>query len=121
MNLHYLHTGESLRALVMVRDNARAELHVRPIGDGWVLVVVAGHPQCQPARHHWQGPYPNSKGAESALRSTVQAMLGRGFRVERALHSIWTVQAQRLARAVRDGHEPEAGREAFDPDSPEPL
>lgn len=101
----------------MVRNARRVELHVRPVGEeNWALVVLAGDPPHQPGRHKCQGPYQSTLKAERALRIMVQALLEQGFSVERADHPIWAVHAQRLARAMRDGREVDAGDYLFDPD-----
>lgn len=122
MKLHYLHTGESLRVLVMVRDERRVELHVKPIGeDTWALVALAGDPGYQPARHKCQGPYHDPAQAEAALRAVAVALLEQGYRVVREVHAIWTVQAQKVARAIRDRREANAGDYVFDPDQHEPI
>jgi hypothetical protein len=122
MKLHYLHTGESLRILVMGRDSKRIELHVRPVGESvWALVALSGDPSRQPGRNKCQGPYQSAQEAEGAMRAIAQALLEQGFTVERAVHPIWAVQAQRLARAIRDGREANTGDYLFDPDQHEPL
>lgn len=122
MKLHYLHTGESLRVLVMQREARRVELHVRPLGpENWAMVALMGDPPEQPGRHRCQGPFQDAQAAERALRSMVQTLLVQGFSVERAVHPIWAVQAQRLARAIRDGGNVDVGDFLFDPDAHEPL
>lgn len=70
MKLHYLHTGESVRVLVLLQDAKRIELHVRPGGEeAWVLVALVGEPPEQPGRNKCQGPYPRSHQAEHEVGS----------------------------------------------------
>ena len=122
MKLHYLHTGNSLRVLVLVRDSRRVELHVRCVADEtWTLVVLAGDPARQPGRSKCQGPYRSATAAEAALRFSARTLLEQGYTVERAVHPIWAVHAQRLARAIRDSREANAGVYRFDSDQHEPI
>lgn len=122
MKLHYLHTGGSLRVLVMLKDARRVELHVRSTGEeSWALVALAGDPARQPERRKCQGPFQTSAQAEGALRAIAQSLLEQGYTVERAVHSIWAVHAQGLARAIREGRDANAGAYLFDPDQHEPI
>ena len=43
MKLHYFHGRGPLRALVMVREQRRVELFIKPVGeDIWALVALSG-------------------------------------------------------------------------------
>ena len=118
MKLHYFHGPGPLRGLIMARDGRRVELFIKAIDeDAFALVALAGTPAQQPDRSKCQGPYRNAPQAEAALRGIAGALLEQDYRMERQ-HPIWSVQAQRLARQIRDDRNRNAGDYAFDPEQP---
>lgn len=111
-----------MRVLVLLQDATRIELHVRTGGEeAWVLVALVGQPPEQPGRSKCQGPYRRSHQAEDALRCAARRLLAQGFTVERAVHPIWAVQAQRLARFIREHGKVPTGVCQDDPDPHDPL
>ncbi|MBW0147811.1 PA4575 family protein [Marinobacter arenosus] len=122
MNLHYFHGRGPLKALVMVRRDHRLELFIRPVGEGtWALVALTGPDQGQPERKHCQGPWSTLARAESVLRSTAGALMGNGYEPRPSDYVVWSVTAQRLARALRPDQASGTDRHTLDPDQFEPL
>ncbi|MFE8070033.1 hypothetical protein QQM79_03150 [Marinobacteraceae bacterium S3BR75-40.1] len=122
MKLHYLHTSDRLRSLVLSDDRQRIELHIKPLDDDhWALVALAGKPDDQPGRVKCQGPYHRAEQAEAALRGIAASLIEQGYQVSTRLHAVWTIAAQRHANAIREGREAHSGDYAFDPDQHEPL
>lgn len=101
MKLHYFHGRSSLRDLVMVRDERRIELHIRPVGDGlWGLVVLSGPDQGRPDGQFRRGPWPTQVRAESVLRSIAGALMGDGYEPCPGHYVVWSIIAQRLSRTI---------------------
>jgi hypothetical protein len=126
MKLHYFHGRSPFRSLVMVRGEHRLELFIRPVGGAaWVLVALAGPDHGQPERQMCQGPWSTPARAESVLRSTAGALMGSGYQPRPSDYVVWSVVAQRLARAIRVNPETRTiagGRDAVpDPDQFEPI
>lgn len=122
MKLHYLHTADQLRSLVLSDSRRRIELHIKPVDEElWVLVALAGDPEMQPERAKCQGPYHDARQAEGALRGIAAALIEQGYDVVAKSHPVWTICAQRHAREVREGRELHSGQYSFDPDQLEPL
>lgn len=126
MKLHYFHGRSPFRSLVMMRDTHRLELFIRPVGGAaWVLVALAGPDHGQPERQLCQGPWNTPARAESVLRSTAGALMGNGYQPCPSDYVVWSVVAQRLARAIRVSPEngPAAGARGSvpDPDQFEPI
>lgn len=101
MKLHYFHGRSPLRHLVMMKDEQRIELHIRPVGDGvWGLVALAGPGQGRPDGQFCRGPWPTQARAESVLRSVAGTMMGKGYEPCPTDYVVWSVPAQRLARTI---------------------
>jgi len=119
MKLRYFHGPGPLRGLIMTRDSRRVELYIKQIDDeAYALVALAGEPQHQPDRSKCQGPYRTAPQAEAALRGIAGSLLEKDYAMARH-HPIWAVQAQRLARQIRD--ERRAGECAFEGDQSDPI
>ncbi|MBD3657534.1 MULTISPECIES: PA4575 family protein [Marinobacter] len=125
MKLHYFHGRSPLRALVMIRQQRRVELHIKAVGDeAWMVVALSGiHGSTvgQPEKHRCQGPYGSVAGAESAMRRLAGSLMGEGFEPCPGEHVVWPVIAQRLARMVRTDGAMSRGDGHFDPDRYEPI
>ncbi|PAV25959.1 hypothetical protein C8D92_10533 [Tamilnaduibacter salinus] len=122
MKLHYFHGRSPLRHLVLSREDWRIELHVKPVGDNiWALVALSGARDSQPQRRKCQGPYHSAGQAEAALRGVAGSLVGDAFEPRPGAHAVWSVQAQREARTIRQERAESAGDYAFDPDQHEPL
>ena len=102
MKLHYFHGRGPLRALVMVREQRRVELFIKPVGeDIWALVALSGAVDGQPEKHRCQGPYRSIAQAEAVLRSVAGALMGQDYQPQPNDYVVWSVMAQRLARTIR--------------------
>ncbi|MBU2953140.1 hypothetical protein [Marinobacter sp. F3R08] len=101
MKLHYFHGRAPLKDLVMLRDDQRIELHIRPVGDGlWGLVALSGTDQERPSGQLLRGPWKTVVSAESTLRSIAGSMMGEGYDPKPDDYVLWSVAAQRLARTI---------------------
>jgi hypothetical protein len=121
MKLHYFHGRSPLRDLVMVKEGQRIELHIRPVGDGrWGLVALSGPNQGRPDSQFCRGPWSTQARAESVLRSVAGTMMGKGYDPKPADYVVWSVTAQRLARAIGTP-EPEQANAETDPHQFKPL
>lgn len=121
MKLHYFHGRSPLRDLVMVNENQRVELHIRPVGDGhWGLVALMGPDKGRPDGQFCRGPWPTQARAESVLRSIAGTMMGKGYEPRPGDYVVWSVTAQRLARTIGTT-EPQDARSETDPDQFKPL
>lgn len=119
--LHYFHGPGPLRGLIMARESRRVELYIKQIDDeAYALVALAGEPSHQPDRSKCQGPYQNAPQAEAALRGIAGALLDKDYSMTRQ-PPVWSVQAQRLARRIRNDRSQNEGSFAFDPDQHEPI
>ncbi len=120
MKLRYFHGPGPLRGLIMTRDSRRVELYIKQIDDeSYALVALAGEPHRQPDRSKCQGPFQTAPQAEAALRGIAGSLLQRDYTMARH-HPIWGVQAQRLARRIRN--ERGAGECVFgEEDQSEPI
>ncbi len=121
MKLHYFHGRSALKALVMVREQHRLELFIKPVAGAWVLVALAGPNQGQPERQHCQGPWTTQSRAESALRATAGALMGEGFEPRPEDYVVWPVTAQRLARTLSFDPNRRTPNTTLDPDQFEPI
>ncbi|MCL7943016.1 hypothetical protein [Marinobacter sp. ATCH36] len=122
MKLHYFHGRGPLRSLVMLRDQRRVELFIKPIGDNvWALVALSGSLNGQPEKHRCQGPYRSITQAESVLRSVAGALMGKDYQPQPHDYVVWSVMAQRCARTIRIDRDASAGTFHFDPDQYEPI
>ncbi|WP_286221459.1 hypothetical protein [Marinobacter apostichopi] len=122
MKLHYFHGREPIRVLVMVREQQRLELFIKPLAEqAWGLVVLAGPDQGRPERQQCQGPWKTLAQAESALRRTAGALMGNGYEARPSDYVVWSVTAQRLSRSIRADQSSRATTESVDPDQFEPL
>lgn len=122
MKLHYFHGRSPLRALVLIRQGRRVELHIKPVGeDVWALVALGGPQQQPPERHRCQGPYHGPAQAEAALRGAAGSLLESGYLPHPESHVVWSVMAQRLVRHLRHERDADTGRYRFDPYPHEPL
>ena len=121
MKLHYFHGRGPLKDLVMLREDERIELHIRPVGDGyWGLVALSGPDQGRPDGQFLRGPWRTVTGAESALRSIAGTMMGKGYEPKPGDYVVWSVVAQRLARTIRTDKAAQADTDS-DPDQFQPL
>ncbi|PPI84881.1 hypothetical protein KEHDKFFH_06645 [Marinobacter maroccanus] len=121
MKLHYFHGRSPLRDLVMVKENQRIELHIRPVGDArWGLVALSGPDKGRPDGQFCRGPWSTQARAESVLRSVAGTMMGKGFEPCPADYVVWSVTAQRLARTIGMPDDAPASPET-DPDQFKPL
>lgn len=117
MKLHYFNGKGTLTDLVLIKDDRRIELHVRAIGESsYMLVSQAGGATTQPERHKCQGPFARAAQAEAVLRGIAGSLLLLDFQPRPDLLSIWSVQAQRLARDIRREREANPGSFVFDPE-----
>lgn len=122
MTIHYLARRGSLRKLVLTRDGHWVELHVKAVGeDVWSLLTLTGEVGGQPARNRCQGPFASPTAAEAALRNLTSALMTEGFAVPGMTGPVWSLQAQRLARHIRQDRDANAGNYPFDPGSPLPI
>ena len=121
MKLHYFHGRGPLKDLVMLREDQRIELHIRPVGDGlWGLVALSGPDQGRPGGQFLRGPWRTVASAESVLRSIAGTMMGKGYDPKPGDYAVWSVTAQRLARTIGAPGAEQASSEA-DPDQFKPL
>lgn len=121
MKLHYFHGPGPLRALILGRDDRRVELYIKQVGDdAFALVALAGARTQHPDRTKCQGPFRSAPQAEAALRGIAGSLLSQNYQMERQ-HPIWSVQAQRLARRIREERGANVGDYQFDPDQHEPI
>lgn len=119
MKLRYFHGPGPLRGLIMIRDSRRVELYIKEIDDEtYALVALAGEPHRQPDRSKCQGIYPTAPQAEIALRGIADSLLEKDYSMARH-NPIWGVQAQRLARRIRNGRC--AGDFVLEGDQSEPI
>lgn len=122
MKLHYFHGRGPLRALVMIRDQRRVELFIKPVGEEtWALVALSGPVGGQPEKHRCQGPYRSITQAEAVLRSVAGALLESGYQPQPQDYVVWSVMAQRCARTIRTDRDASVGTFQFDPDQYEPI
>ncbi len=116
MKLHYFHGRGPLRALVLIRQRRRLELHIKPVGEqAWALVAMSGEGEHQPDRQRCQGPYRSIAQAEAALRGAAGALLETGYQAQPDSHVVWSVVAQRLARGIRQDRDTNEGRYQCEP------
>ncbi len=122
MKLHYFHGREPIRELVMMRQQQRLELFIKPLAEqAWGLVVLAGPDQGRPERQQCQGAWKTLAHAESALRRTAGALMGNGYEARPSDYVVWSVTAQRLSRTIQPDQGSRASTELLDPDQFEPL
>lgn len=126
MKLHYFHGRGPLKSLVMVKGEHRLELFIKPVGGAaWALVALSGPGHSQPERQLCQGPWKTQARAESVLRSTAGTLMGDGYQPCPSDFVVWSVVAQRLARAIgvnpKTGSSVSARRSVPNPDQFEPL
>jgi len=92
VKLHYFHGRGPLRSLVMLRDQRRVELFIKPIGDDvWALVALSGPLNGQPEKHRCQGPYRSITRAEGVLRSIAGALMGDDYQPQPHDYVVWSV------------------------------
>ena len=121
MKLHYFHGRGPLKDLVMLRDDERIELHIRPVGDAlWGLVALSGPDQGRPCGQLLRGPWRAVASAESALRGIAGTMMGKGYEPQPGDYVVWSVIAQRLARTITTPQADQVNLDA-DPDQFQPL
>lgn len=116
MRLQYDPTIPSGSAPLILRCGPRrVEIHLRRDEENLVALLAFAGEEGPPERTVIQGPFQSMEQAVGARRAIAAPLLERGFEVDREVHPIWTLAAQRSINAVREGHRANVVNYRFDP------